>query len=179
VARIEGKNIVTEEDIDSPHFRYNLYRYSEKRGVGQQKYYVIGWDSLTASPLASVKDHLGRIDDERFVELMTNTMYYNPMTILHDLQKTILSYAKAIDDLTGSSILKKFMVNFDENNDGVIDYDEMGRKGFQTAVIWNQCHALDQMLASKLGVLKGNFYALSSLSKYGNENWNPYGHNFF
>ena len=127
VARIDGKNIVTEEGLDSPLFRYNLYRYAEERG-GQQKYYIVGWDSLTETPLASLGGHLGRIDNAKFLELMTKTMYYNPNTILHDLQKTILSYAKAHDDLTGSSLLKEFMDSFDENHDGIIDYDEMGRK---------------------------------------------------
>lgn len=46
VAIIDGKNIATEEDLDSPLFRYNLYHYAEARGVGQQKYYVVGWDAL-------------------------------------------------------------------------------------------------------------------------------------
>ncbi|MDD1758580.1 MAG: DUF362 domain-containing protein, partial [Methanotrichaceae archaeon] len=178
VARVEGKNIVTEEGFDSPLFRYNLYRYAEKRGVGQQKYYVVGCDSLTETPLASLGGHLGRIDNAKFIELMTKTMYYNPMTILHDLQKTILSYIKAHDDLTGSSLYKQFMDSFDENNDEVIDYDEMGRKGYQTAVICMNCYSSDLMLASEYGSIKGNFMQLASMSKYGDRNWNPQGHDF-
>lgn len=178
VARIDGKNIITEEGLDSPLFRYNLYRYAEKRGVGQQEYYVIGWDSVTETPLASLGGHLGRIDNGKFIELMTNTMYYNPATILHDLQETILSYAKAHDALTGSKLQKKFMDCFDENNDGMIDYDEMGRKGFQTAVICLQCYALDLMLSSEYGPLKSSFIGLSSIAKYGDRNWNAQGHDF-
>jgi hypothetical protein len=178
VGRIDGKNIVTEEGLDSPLFRYNLYRYAEERGVGQQKYHVMGWDSLTETSLASLDGHLGRIDDSKFIELMTKTMYYNPSTILHDLQKTILSYAKAHDGLTGSSLLKKFMDSFDENNDGVIDYDEMGRKGFQTASIYLVCYSIDLMLASEYGALKGNFKQLASIAKYGDRTWNPQGHDF-
>lgn len=54
VARVDGANIVTGEGLDSPLFRYNLYRYAEKRGVGQQRYYIVGWDSLTETPLASL-----------------------------------------------------------------------------------------------------------------------------
>jgi hypothetical protein len=178
VAKADGKNIVTEEGFDSPLFRYNLYRYAEKRGVGQQKYYVLGWDSLTETPLASLGGHLGRIYDAKFIELMTKTMYYNPSTILHDLQKTILSYAKAHDELTGSSLFKEFMDSFDENNDGVIDYDEMGRKGFQTASISLVCYSIDLMLASEYGSLRGNFMQLASIAKYGDRNWNPEGHDF-
>ena len=45
VAKIDGTNIVTEEGLDSPLFRYNLYNYAERRGVGQQKYHVVGWDT--------------------------------------------------------------------------------------------------------------------------------------
>ena len=63
VARVDGANIATGEGLDSPLFRYNLYRYAESRGVGQQNYYVVGWDSLTETPLASLGGHLGRIDD--------------------------------------------------------------------------------------------------------------------
>jgi uncharacterized protein (DUF362 family) len=178
VAKIDGKNIVTEEGFDSPLFRYNLYSYAEKRGVGRQKYFVVGWDSLTETPLASLRGHLGRIDNAKFNELMTKTMYYNPSTILHDLQKTILTYAKAHDSLTGSSLFRKFMDNFDENNDGVIDYDEMGRKGFQTASIFLACKSYDFMLASEYGPLKGSFMQPASIGKYGNRNWNPQNHDF-
>ena len=179
VARIDGTNIATEEGLDSPLFRYNLYRYAEERGVGQQKYYVIGWDSLTETPLASLKGHLGRIDDEKFLELMTNTMYYNPSCMLWDLQKTILSYAKAHDGLTGSSLLKEFMDGFDENNDGIIDYDEMGRKGFWTPAFRIMNHSYHLMLTEKYGQLRGNFYTIADLSlKPARKNWNPQGHNF-
>ena len=73
LAQLEGNNIITVDGIDSPLFRYNLYRYAEKRGVGQQKYYVIGWDSLTESPLVSLNGHLGRVENSNFYELITKT----------------------------------------------------------------------------------------------------------
>nr|WP_243687486.1 hypothetical protein [Methanobacterium formicicum] len=59
---MKEKNIVTIEGLDSPLFRYNLYSYGEKRGMGQQHYYVTGWDSVTGTPLASLDGHLGRIE---------------------------------------------------------------------------------------------------------------------
>jgi hypothetical protein len=177
MAKIDGKNIVTGDGLDSPLFRYNLYRYAEKRGVGQQKYYVVGWDSLTETPLASLGGHLGRIDNAKFIELMTKTMYYNPSTILHDLQKTILSYAKAHDGLTGSSLLKDFMDSFDENNDGIIDYDEMGRKGIETAMLSMLAYALHLKLTAD-NALKGNFMESVYFLKYTDRNWNQQGHDF-
>ncbi len=178
VAKIEGKNIITEEGVDSPLFRYDLYRYAEERGVGQQKYYIVGWDSLTETPLASLGGHLGRIDNAKFIELMTKTMYYNPSTILHDLQKTILSYAKAHDDLTGSSLFKEFMDRFDENRDGVIDYDEKGRGGIDTAQFPILTHAAYIQLTAEYGMLKGSFYVPACFVKNSDKNWNSQGHDF-
>jgi hypothetical protein len=177
VAKVEGKNIITEEGLDSPLFRYNLYRYAEERGVGQQKYYIVGWDSLTEAPLASLGGHLGRIDNAKFIELMTKTMYYNPLTILHDLQKTILSYAKAHDDLTDSSLFKEFMDRFDENGDGVIDYDEKGR-GIETAKFPIITHAAYIQLTTEYGSLKASFYTPACFFKNSDKNWNSEGHDF-
>ena len=130
VARTDGTNIITEEGLDSPLFRYNLYRYAERRGIGKEEYHILGWDTLSEAALASLDGHLGRVKDSRFEELMTGTMYYNPSCMLWDMQKTVLSYAEAHDRLTGSSLYREFMDSFDENHDGIIDYDENGRKGF-------------------------------------------------
>lgn len=179
VAIIDGTNIATKEGLDSPLFRYNLYRYAEARGIGQQKYYVIGWDTLTETPMASLQGHLGRIEDAKFLEMMTNTMYYNPSCMLWDMQKTLLSYAEAHDRLTGSSLVKEFMDGFDENNDGIIDYDENGRKGFWTPAFRIMNHSYHLMLTEKYGQLRGNFYTIADLSlKPARKNWNPQGHDF-
>jgi hypothetical protein len=178
-AKIEGTNIVSEEGLDSPLFRYDLYRYTEQRGVGRQKYYVVGWDNLTETPLASLAGHLGRIENMAFHELMTTTMYYNPICMLWDMQKTLLSYAEAHDRLTGSSLYKDFMDSFDENNDGVIDYDEKGRRGFWTPVyrIRTYCQCLG--LTGKYGPFKQAFYETSNLFlKPTRKVWNPQGHDF-
>jgi hypothetical protein len=179
VAKIDGKNIITEEGLDSPLFRYNLYRYAEARGVGQQKYYVVGWDALTETPMASLEGHLGRIEDGKFQELMTKTMYYNLSCMLWDMQKTLLSYADAHDKLTGSSILKEFMDGFDENNDGIIDYDENGRKGYWTPGFRILNHSYDIMLTEEYGNLRGTFYSIADFSfKPSRKDWNPQGHDF-
>ena len=169
LAQLEGNNIITIEGFDSPLFRYNLYRYAEKRGVGQQKYYVIGWDSLTESPLVSLNGHLGRIENSNFYEMITKTLYYNPNTILYDLQKTILSYIQANDSLTGSKLYKDLMETFDENHDGVIDYDEMGRKGVETTQFSNLATALDIQIKEKYQ-LKGGFMESIYFLKYSDRN---------
>lgn len=178
IAKIDGTNILTDEGLDSPLFRYNLYRYAEERGIGGQKYYILGWDSVTQAPLASLRGHLGWVDDGKFVELMTETMYYNPGTILHDLQKTILSYLSAHDSLTGSTLLKEFMDAFDENDDGIIDYDEKGRSGCETAQFSMLAYALDLQFTDKFGALKDNFIESLFFIKYSNPDWNAHGHDF-
>ena len=179
VAKVEGKNIITVEGLDSPLFRYKLYSHVEKRGVGQQQYYVTGWDSVTGTHLASVAGHLGRIENRMFIELMTENMYYNPSCMLWDMQKTILSYAEAHDTLLGSSILKEFMDSFDENCDGIIDYDENGRKGIWTPGFGILSHALDIQMTDDYGVLKGPFYQMVNFSlKHGDKNWNLQEHDF-
>jgi len=179
VATIEGRNIVTAEGLDSPLFRYNLYRYAEERGVGRQQYYVTGWDSTTGTPLASLAGHPGRIESAAFVELMTATMYYNPSCMLWDMQKTLLSYAEAHDSLTGSSLVEQFMDGFDENRDGIIDYDENGQKGFWTPGFSILSHGLDLQMTGDYGTLKGNFYVAANFSlKHTDPRWNPQGHDF-
>ncbi|HIH74950.1 MAG TPA: DUF362 domain-containing protein [Methanosarcina sp.] len=179
VAKINGTNITTEEGLDSPLFRYNLYSYAEARGVGQQKYYVVGWDALTETPLVSLEGHLGRIEDGKFQELMTKTMYYNPSCMLWDMQKTLLSYADAHDKLTGSSLLKEFMDGFDESNDGIIDYDENGRKGLWTAGFRLLNRSGEITLTEEYGQLRGTFYSIADFGlKPSRKDWNPQGHDF-
>lgn len=178
VARVEGKNILTWQGVDSPLFRYHLYDYAQQRGVGQQKYHVAGWDGVTGTPLASLGGHLGRVEKGAFVELMTTTMYYNPMTILHDLQATVLSYARAHDQVTGSSLLGEFLDCFDENGDGVIDYDEKGRSGVETGLFCLLGHTIDLKLTTAYGFLKGSFLETSFIVKHSEKGWNGGGHDF-
>lgn len=179
VATIDGTNISTMEGLDSPLFRYNLYKYAETRGVGQQKYYVVGWDALTETSLASLEGHLGRVENNKFLEMMTKTMYYNPSCMLWDMQKTILSYAEAHDKLIGSSLVEEFMEGFDENNDGIIDYDENGKKGFWTPGFRILNHSYQIMLTEKYGQLRGTFYSIANFGlKPTHKNWNLQGHDF-
>lgn len=179
-AEVQGKNIVTTEGLDSPLFRYNLYKYAEDRGVGTQKYHVTGWDGVAHSPLVSVDGHLGHVNGTEFSELMTTTMYYNPTCMLWDMQKTLLSYAQAHDEVTGSSVYQEFMNGFDENQDGIIDYDENGRKGFWTPGFSLLSHALQiQVSDEEFGLLRGNFYrAVQFMLKNTTPEWNSGRHDF-
>jgi len=179
VARVEGTQIVTDEGLDSPLFRYNLYRYAERRGMGRQQYRVAGWDTVTESPLASLDGHLGRVEDDRFLELMTGTMYHNLSCMLWDMQRTLLSYAEAHDRLTGSSLLAAFMEGFDGNGDGMIDYDENGTKGYWTIAFYILARALEMQMREEHGPLSGHFYQTARLFiKPTRREWNAGGHDF-
>lgn len=175
--KIDGKNICNSTWYDSPLFRYDLFRFAEERGIGQKKYQLTGWDSMTQTPLASLLGHLGRVEQGEFIELITKTLYYNPDTIIFDLQLTVLSYAKACDTLTCSSVFEELMDTFDENKDCVIDYDEKGR-GFETALFSMTSQTIDTALSEEFGIFKGSFIEPAFFLKNSNPCWNPESHDF-
>lgn len=178
VPRSDGKNIVTEEGFDSPFFRYHFFEYFESRGLGERNYYVIGWDSTKGMPLASLGGHLGRIDGKEFSELLTGTLYYGRSNILWDLQRTTLSYFEANDTLTGSSFHKQTMDAFDENRDGVIDYNEGGKKGAFHNFIRIGANGYHIAGTEPYGLLRGDFYASAQILRNSRAQWNIYGHDF-
>jgi hypothetical protein len=87
-----------------------------------------------------------------------------------------IRYAQAHDDLTGSTLGKEFMDTFDENNDGIIDYDEMGRQGFWNVKPYLAVHGADLGLEREYGPLMGNFNANANRIKMLNKNWHPQGY---
>jgi uncharacterized protein (DUF362 family) len=175
---VEGPNLVTVEGYDSPITRSDLFRCAEERGIGQREYHVVGLDREAQASLASLEGHLGRIEGDRFVELFTHNLYYCGTKILWDLQETVLQYARANDRLTGSSYTDRLLQAFDENGDGIIDYDEMGKNGF-----W---HPMMRVLAvtyqargnNSSGLLQSSFRTLSQALKFGSPRWNARGHDF-
>jgi hypothetical protein len=46
-----------------------------------------------------------------------------------DLQETAFHYFEAVDKLVGSSLKKEFIETFDEDGDGIVTYEEFGKKG--------------------------------------------------
>jgi len=175
VPAAEGGKIVTRQGYDSVLTRYNLFAYAERRGAGRRQYYVLGKDTVTGLPLVSVEGHLGRLDGNRFEELLTSTLYYADSCFLWDMQKTALSYAAANDALTGSSYLKALLDAFDENGDGMIDYDESGRKGFWHVSLRTGAWGNTLRGAHKYGFLKGPFLSNAVKLKCSNRQWNAWG----
>jgi len=124
----DGNNILTGEGYDSPFTRYLTFKHCEDKGLGIQKYHVVGRDEWQGGFLASIEGHLGRVEDGVFSELLTNTMYWSKQKPLWDLQATCLSYFKSNDELTGSRFKDLIFEALDENGDGVIDYTEKGKR---------------------------------------------------
>ncbi|MDP2919289.1 MAG: DUF362 domain-containing protein [Dehalococcoidia bacterium] len=178
VAKVEGTNIVTTEDYDSPLFRYSLYKYCEERGIGKQDYHISGWDTLTKAPLASIAGHLGKLEDGKFTELIEKELWYNPTTMLWDMQKTVLSYAQAVDKLTGTTLYKDLMDAYDEDGDGVIEYQEAGKRGHWSPIMRAGAYSIHLRGVEKYGYLRGTFLSRAFGLKYGNKSWNAEGHDF-
>ena len=175
---VEGPNLVTVDGYDSPIPRSDLFRCAQERGLGQREYHVVGLDRGAGAPLASLQGHLGRIEGDRFVELFTHNLYYCGTKILWDLQETVLQYARANDRLTGSSYYDRFIKAFDENGDGVIDYDEMGKNGFWHPMMRVFAKTWQARGNNPSGLLQSSFRTISQALKFSSPQWNPQGHDF-
>ncbi|HEY50467.1 MAG TPA: DUF362 domain-containing protein [Dehalococcoidia bacterium] len=126
IPRADGHSIMTEVGFDSPISRYDGFKHWRERGLGQQDYYVVGRDEWQGGALASVEGHLGKVKAGEFSELITREMYFSALLPLWDLQATTLAYAEANDTVTGTGYKPAILHEFDENGDGIIDYDEKG-----------------------------------------------------
>ncbi|KKN37249.1 hypothetical protein LCGC14_0765400 [marine sediment metagenome] len=177
IPRVEGQNISSVEGFDSPLPRYNLYKYAESRGLGQEKYYVKGWDAIGGVSLVSTQGHLGWFEDGEFRELITSEFYYNPGSMIWGLQKTVIAYLEANDLLTGSSYRRMLFDVFDENHDGIIDYDEKGKIGCSMPLARLRSIHHHIQGTERYGFLRGPFIS-AGMMKYEKKEWNAQGHNF-
>ncbi|MDI6858125.1 MAG: DUF362 domain-containing protein [Dehalococcoidia bacterium] len=173
--RVDGQNIVTDTGVDSPLSRYKLFDYARKRGIGGPDYHVIGRDLVAGGRLASLQGHLGRVDGSRFDELITDTFFFDASKILWDLQATVLAYAAANDALTGSDYHRSLVRAFDENGDGVIDYDEIGKKGIVEVMLFSGGSGVHLMATDPAGMLRGAFRSRANTIRWGRPEFNQGG----
>ena len=92
----------------------------------------------------------------------------------------VLAYAEANDALTGSAYKKAVLDAFDENADGIIDYDETGRKGWHN---FSLClGAVNTHLPSadigRAGFLKGSFLLSNVRLRCSKKEWNANEYDF-
>lgn len=176
IPTLEGGNIVSKRGFDCPLSRDRCFEKAEKRGLGKREYYAIGRDAVTDSPVVSLQGHLGSVKDGKFSDIITKTLFYDTFKIPWDLQKTSLGYMEAMDKLEGTSIKKDFLDSFDEDGDGIITYENFGRKGIFTVYLNVYGDAVSRMGSEEMGYLRAGFCASARLFKASEPQFNTDGH---
>ncbi len=163
--------IVTDSGVDERVSRATLFDYAARRGLGKLSYYVKGRDETTtlSSPLVSKDGHFGKIEDGKLAEIMTDHLYFHMGGSLWDLQPGVLAYARATDQLSGSSYYEEFMA-LDENGNGIIDDSEKGKNGVAgcSLAVWS----IEVNLMGKGEANHATFFRNSRWLKYADPAWN-------
>jgi hypothetical protein len=171
---VEDNEIISKDGYDCLLARDFTFERAEKRGLGEKDYYAMGYDILTDSPIISLKGHLGSVINANFSDIVTNTLFYDTYKVPWDLQRTALSYLAAVDELEGTNLKEEFMRHFDEDNDGVISYEEFGKMGSMSIMLHLSAGYVSLMGTEKLGGLKGFFKMMTSMYRYRDKQHNPY-----
>jgi len=167
----DSGTIVTDPGVDSRLLRSTLFDYAAGRGLGKVSYYVKGKDRAIAPAgrLVSKDGHFGKIERGKFVEVMTDELYFSSSNTLWDLQVTVLAYAQATDQLSGSNYYDEFMA-FDEDVNGIIDDSEVGKNGMYDCIL--AAFGIGLNLMGKGEVNHGIFFMYSRWLKYADPAWN-------
>lgn len=179
VPLVDGGNIVTQPGHDCALSRDTVFQYAEARGLGKRTYYVVGKDAVIGSPLVSLQGHLGTVREGTFSDVTTHTMYYDVYKIPWDLQRTALSYFEAVDHLAGSSLKQEFLQAFDEDGDGVVSYEETGKKGVWSPLLLLGGAQVSTLGTERLGYSRGGFDTNATLFRCSNPSWNADGHDLY
>ena len=173
---VEGKSIITKTGYDCPISRDVCFKNAEKRGLGMRNYYVVGKDAINDSFLVSVQGHLGTINSGTFSDLITKNLYFDVYKFPWDLQQTALHYFSAVDKLSGSSLKKTFLELFDENKDGIVSYEEFGKRGSRDFTAHVAARYISDLGTNPLAYFRTTFLRGSKLLKTSDRRWNPQGH---
>jgi hypothetical protein len=171
----EGNNIGTGQGYDSPFSRYHGLRHCAERGLGQQQFYVTGKDLWQGGTLGSLGGRLGRIEGGSFQELLTTTVYHAPNKALMDFQAAIFKYLELNDRMTGSSYKKQLLADYDDNQDGIIDYLETGKSGGYPPMAMGMALMNEKIDPGE--ILKYRFLISATQNKVLHKEWNTEGHN--
>jgi hypothetical protein len=172
----DGKNIITESGYDCPLARDNCFDRAVKRGLGQINYYVKGYDVVLNSPIISLNGHLGTVKNGTFSDLITETLFYDTYKVLWDLQRTAFNYLSAVDELEGTNLKDEFLRNYDEDGDGIISYEEFGKRGTISVYIYAGANYVSSMAKEELGYLKAYFKLISMMFKNSDKQYNTGNH---
>ena len=178
VPYLEENQILTRLEYDCPLSRDRSLEAAENRGLGRRAYYVTGKDVQTDDLLASIQGRMGRVRDSVFSEVVTERLYFDAFKLPWDLQKTFLGYLAAVDQLTGSSRRKEFLDAFDDNQDGIVSYEEFGKKWIWGFFLNQGGNYLCQVGKEELGYLRGLFQTRAANLKCADPQWNASRFNF-
>ena len=129
--------------------------------------------------MVSLQGHLGRMENGTFFELVTKVMYFDVVKLPWDLQRTVISYLESVDRLAGSGLKAEFFDPLDEDGDGVLHYEEAGKRGTAGAVLAQVGMSSSLTGAKKLGFLAGPFAMAARRLKWSRPEWNVDGHDIF
>lgn len=175
IPKLEGNNIITETGFDCPIARDDSFRTAEKRNLGKLHYYVFGHDCITNSPIVSLKGHLGTIQNNEFSDLITKALFFDVFKMPWDMQRTAFAYMDAVDQLEGLSLKNDFLKSLDEDGDGIVTYNEFGKKGNWSYILLAGGERLSLMAREQFGYLKAAFSGGNSI-KLSDASMNPDGH---
>ncbi len=173
---VDGNNIATRAGFDCPLSRDKLFMRAEERGLGVRKYYVSGREASSDCLIVSLKGHLGKVSEGTFVDLITTSLYFDVFKMPWDMQNTAFSYLESIDQMTNSSLKKEFLEAFDEDGDGIVTYDDFGKKGIWYPSLFRLGNYISMLGTERLKYLKGQFQAGTARIKSSDAQWNPEGH---
>ena len=179
VPTIEGDAIATSSGYDCPLSRDRCLEMAEKRGLGERRYHVVGSDSVTDTPIVSLRGHLGTISNGAFVDLITDNLYFAISKMPWDLQKTSFSYLDAVDRLAGTSLKEEFLDAFSGNGNGIVTYDDYGKRGILGCMMYFGGKAISELGMDHARSLSGFFVARTRILKCSEALWNPEGHDLF
>ncbi|MFW9822718.1 MAG: DUF362 domain-containing protein [Candidatus Thorarchaeota archaeon] len=174
----EGNSIITVDGYDCPLARDLMFERAKIRGLGETSYHAIGYDVLTDSSIISLMGHLGSVKNGNFSDIITKNLYYNGFKIAWDMQRTCFNYLKAVDDLEGTNLMGEFLQGFDEDGNGVVIYDEFGKKGAVTSFANLGGKYVSAMGSDRIDFLRENFKVMSLGYRLANKRNNPYNHDF-
>lgn len=178
LASLSDGQIATESGYDCPLARDICFQKAEERGLGNRLYHVIGYDAVSDSPLVSIDGHMGSVKDDVFTDLVTDALYYDMYKVPWDLQSTSFSYLRAVDELEETSIMAEFLAALDEDGDGILSYEEFGKKGAWSTVLNASGNSISKMGEDAYGFLKQNLY-VSAMLRNADASLNSDGHDIF
>jgi hypothetical protein len=74
---------------------------------------------------------------------------------------------------------QEFLAEFDENGDGIVSYEETGKKGIWSPLLLLGGAQVSMLGTEQLGYSRGGFDTNATLFRCSNPSWNPDGHDLY